>query len=331
MITFDLDNGSEAELRSLRAKIDARLDSILAEKAAAEKAALAKSCKRDNLRCETCGGAMRRDGFADGRQRYRCPTCGRRTTDTAGTSLSHSRLSVDKIDQLITLIVLGVPDWVIAWVADVNAKTAQFWRDRALDAAVSWSSEATLRGHVHIDEMQFAPTREGDGVITADGSIAKNLYMEVAFDSRRQGFCHFYYGKPGMPTSDMVLDCLAERVERGSKLTHDGAPSHKALVKRLGLVDDCHGFDPEDEAYKESMKLLNKCCSYIRHCFERHKGIKAGKAEAYANLFLYIWCHKRSKRGLKFVIECLRARIFGTEKSHGFDDYGRKNEVWSRK
>ena len=62
------------------------------------------------------------------------------------------------------------------------------------------------------------------------------------------------------------------------------------------------------------MKLMSNCCSYLRHCFESHNGIKFPKLEAYGNFFLYRWSHVR-KRGLKATIECLFNRVCGTAKS----------------
>ena len=37
------------------------------------------------------------------------------------------------------------------------------------------------------------------------------------------------------------------------------------------------------------MKLLSNCCSYLRHSFESHRGIKASKIEAYADFFMFRW------------------------------------------
>ena len=64
-----------------------------------------------------------------------------------------------------------------------------------------------LSGQVWIDEMRFAPTRASgfvDGVWTTyAGRIAKDAYMEVAFDFSDRGFCHLYAKKLGTPISDI--------------------------------------------------------------------------------------------------------------------------------
>ena len=113
---------------------------------------------------------------------------------------------------------------------------------------------------------------------------------------------------------DMVLSALGDRIAEGSKLTHDGALSHNLPVKELGLEDDWCKFVPGDKEYGGKMKLMSNCCSYLRHAFESHAGIKFSKLEAYANCFMYRWSHVR-KHGLKAAIEYLFARVCGTEKS----------------
>ena len=128
------------------------------------------------------------------------------------------------------------------------------------------------------------------------------------------GFCKLHSEKLGMPTREMVLGALGGRIEEGSLLTHDGAPSHNLLVKRLKLVDDWCKFVPGEREYEAKMKLMSNCCSYLRHAFESHPGIKFAKLEAYANFFMYRWTRVR-KHGLKATIEYLFRRVCGAEKS----------------
>lgn len=322
----------DADLEAAFAAVSAERERRSAAASKARKAALAKANRRDR-RCPDCLVAIRRDGKrADGAQRYECPKCGRHFCDTSETSLSSSKLPMRKIEEIITLIMLDCPDWVIAWIADVDQKTAQFWRDRCLDASVKWSTESKLSGHVWIDEMRFAPTRAGgliDGVWTTYvGKIAKDAYIEVAFDSNRSGFCKLYSDKLGMPTRDAVLSALKGRVAEGSKLTHDGAASHNLAVKELSLVDDWCKFVAGEPEYERKMKLMSNCCSYLRHGFESHNGIKFGKLEAYANFFMYRWVHVRSY-GMKSAIAYMVARVAGTPKSHIFADSFKKSSMWS--
>ena len=213
---------------------------------------------------------------------------------------------------------MDCPDWVVAEIAGVNEKTAQFWVDRCLDAAWEWSNASKLSGHVWIDEMRFAPTRATgfvDGIWTTyAGRIAKDAYMEVAFDSGGRGFCHLYAKKFGTPTKAAVTECLSNRIEPKSLLTHDGASSHNGIVKELSLTDDWVKFVAGDEEYERKMKLMSNCCSYLRHCFESHNGIKFAKLEAYGNFFLYRWSHVR-KYGLRATVDFLFNRVCGTPKS----------------
>lgn len=333
MLTIDIEGCADGELDQAISLLCEERERRCRIAAPSEKAGLARANRRDP-RCPSCGSRLHKDGIrADGAQSYACPSCGRKSSDSTGTSLSSSKLGVEGIRRVITLICMDCPDWVIADIAGVNIKTAQFWVDRCLDAAVRWSAESRLSGHLWFDEMRFAPTRasglEAGVWTTYVGKIARDAYMEVAFDGSG-GFCKVFYEKLGTPSRDMILGAFAGRVEPGSTATHDGAPCHNLMIKKLGLVDDWHKFIAGDEGYEKAMKLMSNCCSYIRHAFESHPGIKYGKLEAYANFFLYRWMHVR-KHGLKLTVDYLISRVFGTPKSHLFDDYGEESEIWSRK
>ena len=322
---------TDAELSAALAALEE--ESLRREKRRArfEKADLSRRNKRD-LRCPRCGAALRKDGKrSDGVQAYECPECGKRCSDASGTSLASSKITTGMIMKIVTMVMLDCPVWVISRIVGVDQKTAQFWRDRCLDAASEWSAESKLSGHVWIDEMRFAPTRASgfvDGVWTTyAGKLAKDLYMEVALDSKGNGFCEVYR-KSGMPTKAMVARSLADRVAAGSKLTHDAAPCHNKAVADLSLVDDRVKFAAGDKEYEGKMKIMSNCCSYLRHCFESHRGIKSAKLGSYANFFMYRWSHVR-KHGLKASIEYLFNRVCRTEKSHVYRESFRKSSAWS--
>jgi transposase-like protein len=335
---------SDAELRSAIGMLEAESEKRAKQQSRHEKARMAKASKRDP-RCPKCRVVLSRDGIRhDGVQSYVCPKCGRRCSDSSSTSLASSKLTLDEIKEIITLIMLDCPDWVIAWICGVNVKTAQYWRDRCLDAAQAWSSGSKLSGHVWMDEMRFAPNRATglvEGVWTTYvGKKAKDVYMEVAFDSKGQGFCKAY-PKLGTPTREMVLDCSKSHIEpttfkedgvtiiKGTTITHDGASCHNLTVRALGLIDDWHKFVRGDKDYEKAMLLMNSCCSYLRHEFESHMGIKYSKIEAYGNFFMYKWAHVR-KYGLKASIDYMFNRVCGTSKSHRFADMFSKTAIWSR-
>jgi transposase-like protein len=238
----------------------------------AARAALSRRMKRD-LRCPYCSGRAVRDGRSgNGNPAYLCTACGRRFTDTAGSGLSASKLPAGTVRRAVALVLCGCPDWVISLVLGVNVKTAQFWRDRCLDAAVSWAQGNVLSGHVWIDEMAVAPVRaEGLRTVrTYSGHVARTYYLEVAVD----------------------------------------------------------GGGPGTETYESKMRRVNSACSYVRYGLETHRGIKAAKLEAYADLFLYRWCSVR-RRGFRTTADCLFSRVVATEKSHKQRDSASEALRWS--
>ena len=132
-----------------------------------------------------------------------------------------------------------------------------------------------------------------------------------------------------MITKAMVRDAFADSIAPGSRLTHDGSPCHNLLVSSVpGLVDDWHKYVKGDREYEEAMRYMNLLCSYLRFEFEKHKGIKAAKIEAYATLFCYRFSHVR-KHGLEASIDFLFGRVCGARKSHTYRESFRKSAEWS--
>lgn len=309
----EIESFSDEELDSLKELLEEEFRRRALPETA-QKQILARMNRRD-LRCPVCKSKLQKDGKRkDGVQVYFCPICRKHYSDTTGSSLSTSKLKTEKIREIITLVMLGCPDWVIAVLAKISDKTAQFWRDRCLDAADAWADEGKLSGKIYLDEMLFSPSRaEEKPRKTADGTYSKSVYLSVAFDSKGHGFC-YKYDKPGTPTEASVFKALGERIEPGSRLIHDKAKYHSILIEKLKLKDEGIKADVESEAYRTKLRLLNNCCSVIRYSFESHRGIKTEKLESYANLFLYRWVHER-KDGFETTVGYLFNRVCGTKRA----------------
>ena len=312
-------------------ELNAAIQALLRERERREKKAsprnkdrLADANAKGARMCPSCGARMWRDGKRkDGVQAYVCPSCGKKASRSTGLCFDSSKLPPETIRQIVALIMLDCPMWVVGWIAKIDAKTAQYWMDRCLDAAMEWSAESKLSGRVYMDEMQFRPTRSPGQEKTMSGGVWANAYLGLAVDSSGRGFCKLYR-KPWSPRSADVLSFLMGRVEPGSTIVHDGAKCHRQAIGELGLKDETAVFDPGGEAYERKMALLSNLCSYIRHSFEAHRGVKNSKIAAYANFFLYRWSHIR-KAGLKDSIEYLFNRLSRTNKSKTYRESFKKD------
>ena len=314
----DVSQLTDEELRSLNDLISAEMELRKKQRARFVKADLARANKASTI-CPYCGGKPFKDGKRhDGIQNYECSACHMKYSDSVATSLASSKLDEEKIRNIITLICLDCPDWVISVLCKVNVKTAQYWADRCLNSSMEWAKNNILRGTVFIDEMQFAPVRSGaDAYVVYTGKLVKNLHLEIALDTKGACYAHAYLGNKGHPSGRQVLECLGGKIEKESVLVHDGSPAHNMLIKELSLTDDWHKFVAGEETYERKMKLLSNCCSYLRHSFESHRGIKASKIEAYADFFMFRWSLTR-KMGLKKTIEALFNMVCGVRKNPNF-------------
>ena len=153
----DVSQLTDEELRSLNDLISAEMELRKKQRARFVKADLARANKASTI-CPYCGGKPFKDGKRhDGIQNYECSACHMKYSDSVATSLASSKLDEEKIRNIITLICLDCPDWVISVLCKVNVKTAQYWADRCLNSSMEWAKNNILRGTAFIDEMQFAP------------------------------------------------------------------------------------------------------------------------------------------------------------------------------
>ena len=105
---------SDADLGSLLGILESEKERRAKAAAKLEKAAMSRKARRD-LRCPDCRVPLWLDGFRkDGVRQYRCPSCGRRLSDTSATSLSGSKLTPERIRSIVAMVMLGSPDWAVA-------------------------------------------------------------------------------------------------------------------------------------------------------------------------------------------------------------------------
>ena len=203
---------SDDEITSALSLLSAESERRERERSRFEKARLSKRNKRDP-RCPECKVSLMADGRRhDGVARYECPKCGRHFSDSSSTSLSSSKLTPGRIRAILTLITMDCPDWVVAEIAGVNEKTAQFWVDRCLDAASEWSNASKLSGRVWIDELYVLPAFRGRGI---GGSFfcwlhenipAARYRLETEPENERARNLYARYGYKEFPYLQMVKE-----------------------------------------------------------------------------------------------------------------------------
>lgn len=328
---FDFLSLDDDTLRLLYFNVKNELDRRDKLKQPSLKAEIIKTKCNNELVCPICKIPLVKNGKRnDGVQTYRCKCCGKRYSDTNNYSLSSSKLSLNEIKNLITLILIGSPDWAISQIMKINVKTAQYWKDRCIDAANEWANSNILSDHVFIDEMFFSSSRSDrnfETIMTADDVHARRIAMSIAFDIHGKGCCHVHM-KSGIPSFNLITSAFKNKIKPGSLITHDQAYYYRKLIEKLNLIDEPIKFDKSnDSIYRTKLKLLNNCCSTLRYNFSCHRGIKLAKLESYGNLFIYRWCSIR-KIGFKETVEDMYNRVCVAKKSHKFRDSFKKDSKW---
>lgn len=247
--------------------------------------------------CPSCGfpGAAPDGRTPAGRQRYRCPACGKAFSALTGTVLEYSKKELPTWERFITCMCYNAPLDLIAEVCGITHKTAFEWRHRVLATVDGCQDRLVLGGRVWIDELYLA---DSDIVRSADfvqkRGLSKNkICIAVAIDAHENAVVAIC--GHGKPSSRRMKDALLAHIAPGSTIIHDKERSHAALVRAARCADVSYKADVRDPAYLEAMGLVNNLCSWLRRYLFRFPGMKRSNLQSYLNWFVYLFRVRRDE------------------------------------
>lgn len=233
---------SEQELLSLKDEIERELKKRELSKDTRIPLDLFAQQARRDVCCPVCDcHRYSDDGIHNGRQRLLCSQCGTRFSFLSGKMMEGSKLSLMRICQLVTLLVLDLPAWTISYLSGTDQKTVKFWRYRLSDVASSYLEKTVLSDRLWIDETYWKLTDHGLIRVHPDGKSLRDLSdnlvcVVVGYDIHGRYYCHVM-DKRGKPDSDGIYDALKSHIRSGSLVIHDGAKEHRRLIEALRLKE----------------------------------------------------------------------------------------------
>lgn len=252
---------------------------------------------RPHPACPFCGFPdCARDGKTPaGRQRWRCPACGKPFSALTGTVLEYGKKPLPTWERFTTCMCYNAPLDLIAEICEVTHKTAFEWRHRVFATVDGYQDRLVLGGRVWIDELYLTDSDivRGTDFVQKRGLSKNKICIAVAIDAFKNAvvvICGH-----GKPSSKRIKDALLSHIAPGSVVVHDKEKSHKALVKAAKCTDESYRADTEDPAYLEAMELVNNLCSWLRRYLFRFPGMKKENLQSYLNWFVYLFRVKRDE------------------------------------
>lgn len=244
--------------------------------------------------CLFCkSGAVVRNGFARGLQRYACRDCGKTFSKATGTPLSGLRHKERFIDQGRHLAE-GLTIRQSAREMGVSLGTALRWRHRFLEAAVGHQGKA-LEGLLEADETYFRENKKGCRSLgrkprnrggplpkgTKGASGGKNLAAMVpVLVLHMRGQPYVADKVLGAMTKDEAVAALREMASPEAVLCVDGSGAFRTVEAELGVRVEALAvaYDGRTRAGPEAVFHIQTVNSY----HERLKGWIYGRMRGVA-------------------------------------------------
>jgi predicted Zn finger-like uncharacterized protein len=271
------------------------------------------------LLCPECQSSeiVRSGKTGGGAQRYRCGKCGHVFVSSEGRNLFSTKLSLKELLSLMRGILSGMTQKQLCVSIGISKKTAILWQQRVFAVSKSWVDGQTLSHHVWIDEVYFPLTASGEEMkrmkkAKMAGLSRLQVCCCIGADDRGHRFVRVV--KTGKIDMLSVLCCFSNRIEKGSRLTHDGAKEHRRLIERLKLRRRAYLSTDKSEKAMKAMMAINNYSALLKNSMRKYSGTKTGNLEDRLCFITYrAWILK--KFGLMLGSEFLLSKIVKSEKT----------------
>lgn len=108
--------------------------------------------------CPFCGGSVfKKNGKRNGKQRYKCLSCGKVFLETTKTIFSSAKLDKETLRKLIIMVIDDAKIEAIMDVLSISSRTAYMWRMKIYKVAGQIMKDTMLSDIVWLDEKLIPP------------------------------------------------------------------------------------------------------------------------------------------------------------------------------
>lgn len=188
-------------------------------------------------------------GRQEGRQRYKCKTCGKTFSLTTNTILYKTHKSLSTWEKYLDCMVRCLPLRECAEICHIKLPTAFYWRHKILDTLRKMQEKVNLKGVVEADETFFGLSFKGNHKKSkvklprkskerAQSASKRGLSRELVCVSgaiNLNGLSVAKVSNLGKPGLQDFRNVLGERIEEESLLVTDSHSAYKKFAEEIDV------------------------------------------------------------------------------------------------
>ena len=273
--------------------------------------------------CRKCGDEkiVKFGKDKNGKQRYRCKTCGATFTETSYSVVSNTRHTMDVWEKYIALLLDRKTLAVCAKQCKISIRTAFIWRHKILSALQRNQDDQVLSGIVELDELYVPISFKGNHTKSKRFTMPRKSYKRgtdnaclraeekacVMYAVERDGVAYgeclgngqisekkvaFAFDHRLVPESIVLTDCahpIKRYFDSLETVEQIQLKSHKAGSKQ-------HKSPPEIKGVYH-IQNVNNLHTRFRRFMRTYNGVATKYLNHYVGLFIWIENFRRSGNG----------------------------------
>lgn len=196
-------------------------------------------------------------------QRYLCNSCKCTFSSRTNRTLFRTKLSAEKWEQFLGVMLTGATLKVCAHTVGINIKTAFYWRHKVLEAIRKSNENTSLRGIVSMTNLQTLESFKGDRkhVYTEP---RKNIFNVLAVDSNDS------VGAASISKSIWNINNFNKKIyNRIDASAYLLAYNHRNLTT-IAMKHNCQQYREFPSANNNIVIAYKKICEYF---FKKFRGV----------------------------------------------------------
>ena len=274
-------------------------------------------------KCRKCGAAhvVKFGKDKNGKQRYKCKSCGTTFTETSYSVISRTRFAEDIWEKFLHLTLKGASLSECAFVCGVSVRTAFIWRHKILAILPNDQNNRIMAGIIEADETYFPVSYKGNhkkskhfvmsrkafkhGTDNRSNKIPKACVMCAV---ERNGQSYGEVLGSGQLSFKMVAHAFQNRIASDSIVISDQANAYRKYFtekERIDLVrvqstadGSRHSKIPEIRGVYH-VQTVGNFHNRVRRFLRNYNGVSTKYLNHYVSLFVWIENHKKMEQTLE--------------------------------
>ena len=250
----------------------------------------------------------------NGKQRYKCHSCGATFTSTSFSVVSHSHCHEDKWEEYIKLLLQGSTLEHSAKMCHISIRTAFLWRHKILSALQQDQDTRAMCGIVEADDMFFAISYKGNHKNSKKFVMPRAAFKRgsdnhaqighracVMCAVERKGHTYGEVLGVGLATQEMLSHAFKDRLAAESLEITDKANNFKKyfeeqsieLVQMGAHIKSRSQKGPPEVRGVYHIQNVNNLHHRFRQFLQSYNGVATKYLNHYLNLYIWIENHKK--------------------------------------